>query len=335
VLGERGEGFIELSAAVMSHDHWEKLAETSGAPIIYQALPASSLMIEMHEQLFAWFQSCRERGLQIYGQGITQNPPLVFTFDYWDLWGEVWQEFAGPALPTEVKLANLADPGVREKLRAEPLKFTFIGGVDEARVVSTEAAEQQSFVGQTVGEIAAKLGKHPVDAICDVVVADGLKTCFQVPQFDISLEGIKQLIDNPFVIPGLSDGGAHLKYLAAGSYATEYISQYVREHAFTTLEDAHWRLSALPAFCAGFKDRGTLREGAAADIIVYDYEKLDYEFPTFRHDLPGDEYRVASAGSGYRYVLVNGEVTIEDDEQTNVHSGVLLRGGRRARRATA
>ena len=85
------------------------------------------------------------------------------------------------------------------------------------------------------------------------------------------------------------------KYLAAGSYATELISQYVREHSFLTLEEAHWRLSALPAFCAGFQDRGTLREGAAADIIVYDYEKLDYEFPNFRHDLPGDEYRVASA----------------------------------------
>ncbi len=335
VLGERGEGIIELSAAPMSHAHWEKLAETSGAPIIYQAVPASNKMIEMHDQLFAWFQSCRERGLQIYGQGITQNPPLVFTFDYWDLWGDVWQEFAGPEVDRESMLANLADPGVREKLKAEPLKVPFIGGVDEARVVSVESAELQSFVGQTVSEIAQNQAKHVIDAICDLVVADGLKTCFSVPQFDIGLEGIKQLIDDPFIIPGLSDGGAHLKYLAAGSYATEYISQYVREHPFSTLEDAHWRLSALPAFCAGFRDRGTLREGAAADIIVYDYEKLDYEFPTFRHDLPGDEYRITSAGSGYRYVLVNGKVTIEDDKPTNVHSGVLLRGGRTPEQTTA
>ena len=81
------------------------------------------------------------------------------------------------------------------------------------------------------------------------------------------------------------------------------------------------------AYCAGFKDRGVLREGAAADIIVYDYEALDYEFPTFRHDLPGDEYRIASAGSGYRWVVVNGQVTIEDDQQTDVYSGALLRHG--------
>ena len=83
----------------------------------------------------------------------------------------------------------------------------------------------------------------------------------------------------------------------------------------------------MPAFCAGFQDRGVLRSGAAADIVIYDYEKLDYEFPNFRHDLPGDEYRVASAGTGYRYVLVNGEVTIEDDKETQVHSGKLLRSG--------
>ena len=67
---------------------------------------------------------------------------------------------------------------------------------------------------------------------------------------------MKELIDSPYVIPGLSDGGAHLKYLTAGSYGTEFISEYVRKHAMTTLEEAHWRLSALPAFCAGFRDRG-------------------------------------------------------------------------------
>ncbi len=326
VLGERGEGFIELSGAHMGNEHWEKLAEVSGAPVIWQAVPPSGNGFEFREALFGWFRSCRERGLRIYGQGITQNPPLLFTFDYWDLWGPVWKEYAGPDVDTATKLANLADPAVREKLRAQPLKFPLIAGVDEAVVVSTRGAT--SLVGQSIAEIAAAQGKHPVDAICDLVVEDKLETSFQVRQFDTTLEGIKHLIDDPYIIPGLSDGGAHLKYLAAGSYATEYISKYVREHGFSTLEDAHWRLSALPAFCAGFRDRGILREGAAADVIVYDYENLDYEFPHFQHDLPGNEYRVASSGSGYRHVLVNGDVTIEDDRQTDVHSGTLLRRGR-------
>jgi N-acyl-D-aspartate/D-glutamate deacylase len=325
VLKKRGEGFIEMSAAGYPREHWEKVAEISGAPIIYQALPASGVMLEMHANLLAWFRDCNKRGLRIYGQGITQNPPLVFTFDYWDLWGEVWPEFTGPDVPKDVKLQNMQDPAIRAKLKAEPMKFMFIGGVDESIIVESRTAPE--LVGKSIGEIAKTLGKDVVDTILDIVVADELTTIFQIQQFDINLEGIKQLIDDDTVIPGLSDGGAHLKYLAAGSYGTEYISKYVREHAFSTLEDAHWRLSALPAHCAGFENRGVLKEGAAADIIVYDYENLDYEFPTFRHDLPGDEYRIASAGSGYKYVLVNGAVTIVDDEQTDVYSGKLLRGG--------
>jgi N-acyl-D-aspartate/D-glutamate deacylase len=164
-----------------------------------------------------------------------------------------------------------------------------------------------------------------VDIICDVVLADRLKTIFQTRQFHITPEGIKELIDNPYIIPGLSDGGAHTKYLTGGGYGTEYISNLVREREFSSLEDAHWRLSALPASCAGFSNRGTLREGAAADIIVYDYEKLGYSAPEFSRDLPGNEYRVICRGRGYRYVLVNGAVTIEDDRQTNTHSGMLLR----------
>lgn len=328
VLGERGEGFIEMSAAGMPRESWERIAELSGAPIIYQAMPASPYMIAMHEDLMAWFERCRDKGLRIYGQGITQNPPLVFTFDYWDLWGPVWNEFAGPDVDRATKLRNLADPAVREKLRAAPLKHMFIAGVNEAKIVETFTPAQQRWIGKSIQEIADETGRHVVDAICDVVVADDLRTVFQAAQFDIDLDGLRQLIGNPYVIPGLSDGGAHLKYLAAGSYGTEFIARYVRDTPLTTLEEAHWRLSALPAHCAGFQNRGVLREGAAADIIVYDYEKLDYEFPTFQHDLPGDEYRVASNGTGYRWVLVNGQVTIEEDRPTNVYSGQLLRHGR-------
>jgi len=112
------------------------------------------------------------------------------------------------------------------------------------------------------------------------------------------------------------------------------VLKFVREHKLSTLEDAHWRLSALPAFCAGFRDRGTLREGAAADIIIYDYDNLTYTFPEFVQDLPGNEYRVTNQGKGYRYVLVNGEVTIEDDKPTNRHSGELLRNGKARKKSS-
>ena len=65
VLGERGEGFIEMSAALLPREQWERIAELSGAPVIYQAMPASPYMIDMHTDLMAWFERCRAKGLRI------------------------------------------------------------------------------------------------------------------------------------------------------------------------------------------------------------------------------------------------------------------------------
>ena len=330
VLGDRGEGFIELSGGrFVTNEEWEELARISGAPMIYQAVvPSGGEMKAWRQAQMAWFESCHQRGMRIYGQGITQNPPLLFTFDYWDLWGPVWNELTGPDVSREQKLANFADPECRARLRAEPTKVMFIDDIQDTRVQKTGAPRFKPFEGKPIGEIAQALDMHPVDVVCEIVVADRLETVFQATQFDTTLEGIKDLIDSPYIIPGLSDGGAHIKFLAAGSYGTEYIAEYVREHGFSTLEEAHWRLSAFPAFCAGFGDRGIIREGCVADLIVYDYDKLGYNFPEFVRDLPGDEYRLVSGGTGYRYVIVNGQVTIEDDKETHVHSGQLLRAGR-------
>lgn len=332
VLGKRGQGFIELSSGLGGREHWEELAAVSGAPMLWQAVVASGGEIgqRMRKDLFDWFERCHQRGLRIYGQGLMNQCPLLFTFEYWDLWESVWDEIAGPAVPYQRKLANLADPAMRAKLREAPRTFRFVDSINDTVLLSTSSAEFKRFEHKRIGDVVRETGRSPIDIICEVAVADRLKTVFQTRQFHITAEGIKELIDNPYIIPGLSDGGAHTKYLTGGGYGTEYISTLVRERSFTSLEDAHWRLSALPASCAGFKNRGIIREGAAADIIVYDFDQLGYTFPEFARDLPGDEYRVVCRGRGYRYVLVNGAVTIEDDRETNNYSGALLRGGRKA-----
>ena len=78
---------------------------------------------------------------------------------------------------------------------------------------------------------------------------------------------------------------------------------------------------------AGFQNRGVLRVGAPADIIVYDLNNLAALPEEVAHDLPGGEWRRVQRASGYRYVLVNGAITIEDDQETGTHSGQLLRHG--------
>jgi N-acyl-D-amino-acid deacylase len=328
VLGERGAGFIELSMGLGGREHWEELAAVSGAPIWQAVVGSGGPMGAMRKDLFAWFKRCQERGLRIYGQGLGNVCPLMFTFEYWDLWGPVWDELAGPQVPAEKKLANLAGAEGRAALRGIAPGFMFVDSVADTVMFRTDSAQYKQFEGVRLGEIASRTGQDMIDVLCDVVVADRLKTTFLTRQFHVDASGLKELADNPYIIPGLSDGGAHTKYLTGGGYATEFLCEVVRANQFLSLEEAHWRLSALPATCAGFKDRGVVREGACADVIVYDYEKLRYTTPEFLHDLPGNEYRVVSRGQGYRYVLVNGQVTIEDDRQTGTHSGALLRGGR-------
>ena len=125
----------------------------------------------------------------------------------------------------------------------------------------------------------------------------------------------------------MSDGGAHKNFLNSGRYPTETLIRFVLDNDVISLEEAHWRLSAWPAFCAGFKDRGTLREGAPADILVYKMDELEITDIEVAHDLPGGEWRRIQKSKGYKYTFVNGEVTFDHGECTGVNPGKLLRHG--------
>jgi len=92
-------------------------------------------------------------------------------------------------------------------------------------------------------------------------------------------------------VAGVSDGGAHVKFLTAGIYPTDLLTWLVRDEKKISLEDAHYKLSYLPAHLGGFKDRGAIREQAPADIVVYDLEKLEI-LPSEVADRPaGGEWR--------------------------------------------
>jgi N-acyl-D-aspartate/D-glutamate deacylase len=104
----------------------------------------------------------------------------------------------------------------------------------------------------------------------------------------------------------------------------------VRDSNIMSLEEAHYRLSYLTAWAAGITDRGSLREGLAADIVVYDLDKLKILPSEVVHDLPANEWRRVQKSEGYRWLLVNGQVTFEDNKCTGATGGRLLRGGQAA-----
>jgi len=330
VLGRRNEGFMQMTlvSADPSRDpeHFEKLAELSGRPILYNVVQPRDSMPFIHRGTIAWLDSCRQRGLRVYGQAVTSDTNMTFTFTDWNLFDECQAWCDATTGSTAERKAKLGDPARREGLRAH-IPRVITEEFDKIYITQVVRDDMKHLEGLTLREASEKTGTHPVDVMLDLAVADDLRTEFYAPGPNQNMDYMKEMLDYPWLIPGVSDGGAHTKFFTGGRYPTEFLTKLVREHQMLSLEEAHWRLSTLPSLCAGFRDRGTLREGAPADIVVYDYDKLAMGPIELAHDFPGGEWRRVQKAEGYRYLFVNGRMTMEDGRETGNMSGRLLRHG--------
>jgi N-acyl-D-aspartate/D-glutamate deacylase len=325
VLGNRGAGFMQASG--VPDAEVEALVEATGRPFIWQAVVANSRS-NYYKSRLEWLRRCRARGLPVYGQAMTVDAPIKFNLQNTGILEQSPLARVHDAATTAEKIAVLRDPEFRVQLAAHESRA--FNTFPDMKLARTGSARFAPFTGMRLGDIAATVGGSAVDVLCEASIDDCLEAVFETQQFQATLDGLKELVDDPYLIPGLSDGGAHLSFLTSGCYGTEYVARYVRDHEITTLEQAHWRLSGLPAHCGGFTDRGVLREGMAADVIVYDFDALDYGDTEFVHDLPAGRMRSIARAKGYRHTIVNGAITIEDDEQTDAMAGRLLRHGQSA-----
>ena len=194
---------------------------------------------------------------------------------------------------------------------------------------SNAAPELKKYENQTIGEIADAEHKHPVDVHARYRDRrqPQRRVLYAVNQPKTRSHERNDQVRGRCRSSGVSDGGAHTKFFTGGRYATETLIKFARDNPVISLEEAHWRLSAHPAMCAGFKNRGTLVEGAAADIVVYDLERLKVMPMEIVHDFPGGEWRRVQRAEGYKAVVLNGEITFEDGRETGALPGRLLRHG--------
>jgi N-acyl-D-amino-acid deacylase len=331
VLAERNQGVVQMTLTTddIRHDlaHLEEIAAISGRPLLHNVVQAFESRPHVHRRAIEWLERCRERGIPVYGQGVTTDAGFTFTFEDWNLYddSDAWMEATTGTF--EERLAKLGDPARRQGLR-DNLPNVATAPLETVTVLSPRTPETEQYREMSVKQVADLTGKHPVDAMLDIAVADRLNTLFYAAPPQGTSDLLREVVQYPHMLFGVSDGGAHTKFLTAGRYPTETLAQQVRDNGWITYEDAHRRLSGLPAQLAGFRDRGTLREGGPADVVVYDPQALQVGPNEVVHDLPGGEWRRVQKASGYRAVVVNGEVTVEDDRQTDTYSGRLLRHGR-------
>jgi N-acyl-D-aspartate/D-glutamate deacylase len=342
VLAERDEGCIELAYRGTGEEgrllddsamrFFEQVATVANRPVLYQAVICNANNPEQHRQRLRWLEACAKQGIRVYGQGGTRRGSFELTFEDWNLFDEspAWRQVT-LGTPAE-RLAKMQDPALRAALRAE-----WDAGILPERIIEGSVAglmveevgrrDFEHYVGQSIRQIAAREGKHVIDALLDLVAADNLQTEFEAPTARDSPHYAAEIMHAPSVVAGLSDGGAHVKFIPGGTYATEMLAWLVRDEGLVSLEEAHFKLSYLPAFVGGFRDRGFLREGAPADIVVYDLERLALGAVEIVHDLPGGDWRRVQRAEGYRWILVNGEVTFEEGKPTGAMPGKLLRHG--------
>ncbi|MFI5046582.1 MAG: amidohydrolase family protein [Acidimicrobiia bacterium] len=340
-LGSVGRGVVQLTGSL---DIAALIARESGRPIIWNALLADGALNQhgrgeysVRDALKQLAHYNEEEGLRIFAQALTTNFVSEFTFEDYNLLDTmvVWKEALLGTV--EEKQVRLADPERRKAMKELDDERGGLFGAGyvtkEIKVnwISSDAPNAQDikerYEGFTIGEIAAREGKHPIDAMLDIAVAGDLKVGFATKLLETPPESMKEFATSPVALPGVSDGGAHTKFVTTARYPTELLSLWVREHEIMSLEEAHWRLSSYPAQAAGLKDRGVLREGAPADVVVYDYERLDSGPQERLWDYPAGEMRLVQKAVGYEHTIVNGVTTFVEGECTDETPGKLLRHG--------
>jgi N-acyl-D-amino-acid deacylase len=340
VLGERNEGFIQMSyipdaskyeGDIQDHTekHFEELAMAAGRPILYNAIAINDAHPERFRRQLHWIENCAKRGIRVFGQSATLEVGFVFTFKDWNLWDDMpeWREVTTGTI--EDRLMKLSDPERRPGLRkVDEMTGLITNNVRDIFILECKHPELKKYENLTVGEVAAREHKHPVDAMLDIACADGLNTDFYTPPINVRNDYLKEMVTSPgMAIFGVSDGGAHTKFFSGGRYSTEAIIKMGRDNDILPLEEIHFRLSAHPAMCAGFRNRGTLVEGNWADVVIYDLDRLAIKPMEIVHDFPGGEWRRVQRPEGYSAVMVNGDVIIDHGRETGATPGKLLRRG--------
>src|SRR5579871_928350 len=191
---------------------------------------------------------------------------------------------------------------LREQLNANPIhRVAFFGHPDEIEVV--ECAAYPSLTGKSLADAAKRRRQDPFDTLIELPLEDDLQTRYLVPLF-ASEDTLPILFNDPRTLIGLADGGAHLDQICDAGYCTYLLGKWVRERKALSLEFAVKRLTSEPAALLNLHDRGRIAPDFAADIVIFDFDKVDSpKKGVYRNDLPGGHRRLVAPAEGIAHVI--------------------------------
>jgi len=249
--------------------------------------------------------------------------------------------------PRAERLEILRDPVKRAALKEAAARYdqndaflarTNIAKWPEMRIVSTVAPQNKPFDGMLVGDIAAKTGKEPFDALMDIVCDDKLGTVVLPRPSGYGKDAWQLRVDtmrDKRAIAAGSDAGAHLDFLAQFNQTSTLLEYAVRKYGLLPLEEAVYYLTDRVARLFGLRGRGRIAQSWQADLLVFDPDRIASGPVHMRADLPGGAQRTYAEAEGISHVFVNGTAIVVDGKTTGALPGHVLRSGRDTDTVTA
>jgi N-acyl-D-amino-acid deacylase len=337
-MGETGKGIFEIAGEAPGrdperireyHERLRDLAVESGVPQTWGMFsirvapdfwrPYFDLLDETAAAGGRMFAQAHSRALNVLLSFKAHTP-----FDKWEVWRDV------RALPLDEQKAKLADPEMKAKL-VEVASREYTG----PRIVGAEARPpnwewvypmaEMRYDQPSMADLAAQKGIHPVELMIDLALEHDFDIFFRQPIANENQDHVLEMMKHPRSVVTFSDSGAHVAQIMDSSLQTHLLSHWVREKEAFTLEEAIRQVTFNTASAWGFHDRGLIREGLAADLVVFDPNTVGARMPEVVHDLPAGAKRLKQTAEGIRHTIVGGEILLTDNEHTGATPGRLLR----------
>jgi len=347
VVGDLGTGVLQAASGKDVEEKTRllsRLSEKSGRPFIYNQLGQTLKNPEAWKDHIALIDETMKKGIRAY----PTCSPLTVTSDFnmhnCQMFRGVPSWHLVLLASDEEKMKAYQDPEFRKKIHHELIDWpndikgnTILGKnwPDTVWVQKTKLEKNKKYEGMSARELAAATGKGIIDALLDLVVEEKLDTEFLqgIRGFDPQVMG--QILNHPNALIGLSDSGAHVQFRGGYGYSSILLGHWVRKHKIMSIEAAVKKLTFDLAQGFGIYDRGLLRPGMAADIVIFDPDTIRALPEEKIADLPGGAWRMKQLAEGVMCTIVNGQVLIEDGKPTGALPGKVVRNSLYRERAEA
>ena len=359
VLGELGTGVFQVSGGAAGGYKTpaliaQELSRRTGRPAMYNLLAQELNKPDEWKEHLRMLEDAFKSGTRAYASCLSATAGPIFdlrsglgglededmispttVFQGMSTWDSVM------AQPVRERIQSFRDPEIRRALSLEGVEtegthsyqaergtrqMSFNRRWDLVQVYMAHEERNRQYSGKSIEQISQEQGKGIMDAFLDLVLDDDLRTSFQVIDRNNDAESQREIFGSPYTVIGTTDGGARPDKGDRTTYSTHLLGYWVREKQVMSLEEAVYRMTGKTAIMHDLHDRGFIAAGKAADITIFDPDTITSTPREPMYSFPGGEMHVKQGAKGIDYVIVNGEVLLENGEHTGALPGQVLRG---------